>query len=110
LIGAGRCGRQGLIQAEVVTDDHVARGRRRAEVRDELAQELVQLAGVDSHDETSPWLFGVPSRLRLPASVAAALQSGCNGLASSGTIRPESGRAGPGHSAGRTRAGFPVAR
>ena len=76
-LSAGRRGRQRLVQAEVVANDHVARRRRRAEVRDELAQELVQLVGVDSHDETPLDVrYAIPASLR--EGVATALQPGCN--------------------------------
>ena len=52
LVGGGGRGRQRLVKPEVVADDHVPCRHRRAEVRDELAQERVELVVVDSHDET----------------------------------------------------------
>ena len=72
LLGGRRRLGQRLVQAEVVADDDAARRHRRAEVADELAQELHQLVAVDSHD-ASPWCS-----VCHPAQTA---PGGCSGVA-----------------------------
>src|SRR6185437_16489029 len=71
-LGRGGRGGQGLVQAEVVADDHAARRRCRAQVPDELAQELVELVAVDCHDETP-----LGARYAITAQTA---PGGCNGV------------------------------
>ena len=87
LVGARRPGGQCLVQAEPVTDDHVPGRHCRPQVRNERAQEFVQLVVVDRHNET-PWPPPDAVRARLLPGMAVALQLDCN--EHSAEMRPRS--------------------
>jgi hypothetical protein len=62
----------GLVEPELVADDHQRRGRRRAHVLDELAHELLELLLVDGwrrrHESLRPSLTAAGSRRPVNAS------------------------------------------
>ena len=90
LARGGRPGRERAVETETVAEDDIAGRDRRAEVPGELADELHQLVGVDSHgvDSFQRWMLGDTS---LGSRVATRLQG------AEGTVQIEatSTRGGP---------------